>query len=248
MKEQENLIYWIILLISISFIVIFSIGFSIEYSQIWVYEHIGIDSYNFVGNLHNTGDVNYQNLNYTVDRAAHFTAIEKLEEKIQTHEKPLTFSLTLIIIGYLIILGPTIYTVIKNTTVKDDYDKDYENNFMSVVGVFFSICFGLSSGSYLLLISLRKDYLFQLLTLITQNIPYEKLPIIDWDPSYQILCISYIGFEIISILLFSSLLLQIGYSKSNRREFKRGSNAYFIAAILLSIGIFYIFSHLDNFY
>lgn len=236
------------MLIPIFIIFSFSIGFSIEFSQIWVYEHIGMDSYQFVGNLHDTGDVNYKNLNFTVDYAAHFTAIEKFEEKIQEHEKPLMIYLILIIMGYLFILGSTIFTVIKNTTVEYDFDKDYENNFMSVVGVFFGICFGLSSGSYLLLISLRKDYLFQLLILITQNIPYEKLPFIDWDPSYQILCISFIGFGIISILLSSSLLLRIRYSKSNHREFKRCSNAYLIAAILLSIQMFYFFSYSDNFY
>ena len=236
------------MLIPILIIVFFSIIFSIEFSHIWVYEHIGIDSLQFVGNLHETGGVNYKNLNYTVDYAAHFSAIENLEEEIQKYEKSLMIALILIIIGYLSILGSTIFTVIKNTTVEHDFDKDYENNFMSIVGVFFGIFFGLSSGSYLLLVSLRKDYLTQLLILITQNIPYEKLPFIVWDASYQTLCIGYIGFEIISILLFSSLLLRIGYSKSNRREFMRCSNAYLIAAISLSIGIFYVFSHLDNFY
>lgn len=248
MKEQENSIYWIILIFSIAIIGSFSFFFSLDYSSIWVYKHIGIDSHQFVGNLHVIHNMNYQNLNYTVNSGANLNAIEYLEEQIQPYEKRSMIFLVLMIVGYLAILGVTIFTYFRNTMMEYYFNKDYESYYMSVVGIFLGVCFGLSSGSYLLLISLRKEYFFQLLVLITQNIPYERLPFIEWDASYQILCVSYIGFGIISILLFSSLLLHIGYFKSMRKEFKHGSYAYLISAIPIFIEIFYIFSRLDHFW
>jgi len=242
-EDLQGVIYWLF----IAIIVFSSIGYSIEFSHVWVYEHIGKDSYDFVGNLHATGFVNYKAINYTVNYTTHFSAIENFEIIIVKYKKSSNIFLYLFIGSYLATLLLTIFTAMKND-IKTNFDKNNENNLLSITGVFFSICFGLSSGSYLLLISLRKDYLTQLLILISQKVPYEYLPFIGWDATYQTLCISYIGFAIISILLLTSLLFQIWYLKSKHLELKRGSHAFLLASIWLSIIVFYIFSHLDKYW
>lgn len=246
--QREEIIYWSKMLIPILIIIIFSFYYSVEFSHGWVYEHISKDSYEFVANQHATGNVNYKNLNYAINYTAYFTAIDDLEVKIQESNKLSNVYLYIIIIFYLIILLLTIFTAIKHKVVETCLDRDYENSLISTIGVFLGIGFGLASGAYLLLISLRKDYLTQLLLLISQRVPYENLPFISWDASYQTLSISYIGFEIISILLLTSLLLRIGYIKSNYKEFKRGSNAYLLLAIFLSIEVFIVFTQLDKFW
>ncbi|WP_135612200.1 hypothetical protein [Methanococcoides sp. AM1] len=238
----------IIIIISIFLIGGFTILYSIDYSSIWVHEHIGIDSYQFVGNLHLTNDVNYQNLNYSIDRDVNYNAIENLEEIVEVQKKRSIKLLFLISLGYILILGIAIFSYFKKDRIEHNFNKDFENNIMAIVGTFLGICFGLSSGSYLLLISLRKEYLFQLLILITQNIPYEKLPIVEWDASYQTLCISYVGFGIISLLLSSSLLLQIVYLKFKIKNFKLCSDAYLFTAIAIAIEVFYILSKVDHYY
>lgn len=234
---------WLKIIIPILIIIYFSIGYSIESSHAWVHEHIGKDSYEFVSYQHITG-----NVNYTINYTTHFSAVDDLEIKIQEYKLLSNIFLIIIIIGYLIIILSTIFTVIKNKIVETNLDKDYENNLISIIGVFLGVSFGLSSGAYLLLISLRKDYLTQLLFLISQRIPYENLPFITWDASYQTLYIGYIGFAIISVLLLTSLLLRIGYIKSSYKELKDSSNIYLFVAIFLSIFVFYFFSYLDKYW
>lgn len=230
--------YYVILLLSLVISVV-SILFMYTFSHVWAYEQFGVDNFNFfyTSNYFPGYELNFRILDKAVE-----TSINIREEKIEYIEN-LRF---IIISAFLLIIIFTIIAIVKQKETDDNISESYENTLISITGVFVGISFGLASGSYLLLISLSNDYLSKLHILISQGVPFEALPITTYDPTYQILCIGYIGFAIISILLLTSLLLRIVYIKLHYNALKFSSNVYLLTSISLSFLVFWLFTFVKD--
>lgn len=234
--DSENIILPTVVFIALS--IFFSIFFAISFSQAWVSEKVGKDSYDFVINTHLLG---YEK-NYTM----YEDATETSENNIKENKKYAKYYKYGLIVTYLLIF---IFAVVKFFT-KTEYIflENYHNVMISITGVFLGVFTGLASGSYLLLISLRKNYLSQLDILMSQRIPFEDLPLTIWDATYQILCIGYIGFAIISMFLLTSLLMRIGYIELHYKTLKFSSDVYLITAISLSVLFLWLFSYVEEYF
>lgn len=219
---------------------ILGLHYLIESSYIWQIQHIGINSRHFM-NIKQTSHNLTIDFNYT----DHFNTIEVLEQEVNRYAYTSNISLGIIILVFILF---TVFTWIKFKNIKVPLDKDFEYSLISIIGTFFGICFGLSTGGYLLLCSSVTDYFNQLFYLSAIGIPYDKLPFESWNESAQTLYIDYMGFLIVSILTFLSLLTRIAFIKSSCKAWKNYSDGYILASIGLSITIFWVFFNLDRTY
>lgn len=242
LKDFSKLIDSLDLLIYVFLFVIWFLGlyYLIESSYAWVIQHIGVNSRYFMDIKKNSHNLNID-FNYT----SHFDTIEGLEDEVKRYAYISNISLEIIILVFVLF---TVFTWIKYKNIKVPLDKDFEYSLISIIGTFLGICFGLSTGGYLLLCSSVTDYFNQLFYLSAMGITYDKLPFESWNASAQTLYIGYMGFLIVSILTFLSLSTRIAFIKSNCKAWKNCSDGYILASIGLSIIIFLVFFNLDGFY